>query len=395
MKIYLYGTIWHYDNDFRYIDSSRPDHLFWDTIFQSRPEKAAILRHCQEQKFPLVFGDDTELLWIAAPLHDRNIPSAGSLSDIYVLGPVYLSAQSEGKIKQALKRHMISLVLQQELIRHLKQLPSISAATFLCFGTMLHYCLTSERINISDIRVYTSASESLMQVSNSDKAIRKIHSGAAFEALLVSLIEKGNLNYQAILDNASLNYGQIGTLARGDSIRQLKNQTIAAAVIYSRAAIRGGLPRETALTLADQYIQTVENTVMIPELIELFNHMIGDFIRHVHDCRQHPNISTTIRTCMDLIECHIMEPLSIAWIAGQMNYSAYYLSERFKKETGTSIGDYIKEKKIELAKALLLDMEKSIRDIAEDLSFSTPSRFTATFHKITGMTPGEYREQNG
>ena len=60
---------------------------------------------------------------------------------------------------------------------------------------------------------------------------------------------------------------------------------------------------------------------------------------------------------------------------------------------GISIGDYVKRKKIGYAKILLLDTNRSIQDIAEDLSFSTSSRFTETFRKITGIPPKEYRKR--
>lgn len=60
---------------------------------------------------------------------------------------------------------------------------------------------------------------------------------------------------------------------------------------------------------------------------------------------------------------------------------------------GISVKDYIKKVKIERAKIILRSETISIQEISEMLSFGTQSYFSETFHKITGMTPGEYRSK--
>ncbi len=201
------------------------------------------------------------------------------------------------------------------------------------------------------------------------------------------------MNYRSVLDLFPLNYGHVGMLAQDDGLRQAKNQFIAAATLYSRAAVQGGLSRVVSFSLANQYIRALEDASTIPETMDVYQRMLDDYIRRVHACKQREASSPLIRNCIELINLHIEKPLSLRWIAEQVNYSEYYLSKLFKKETGGSIVDYIKKKKIDYAKILLLDTNRSIQDIAEDLSFSTPSRFTETFRKITGIPPKEYRKR--
>ena len=67
-------------------------------------------------------------------------------------------------------------------------------------------------------------------------------------------------------------------------------------------------------------------------------------------------------------------------------------SQKFKKETGRNITQYIKERKIERAKMLLISSKQSIQEISDSLGFCNHSYFSETFRQVTGMTPGEFRE---
>lgn len=46
------------------------------------------------------------------------------------------------------------------------------------------------------------------------------------------------------------------------------------------------------------------------------------------------------------------------------------------------------------AEKLLIDLEKEITDIAQDVGFSNPSNFSRSFKKFTGLSPSEYRKNN-
>lgn len=244
-----------------------------------------------------------------------------------------------------------------------------------------------------DIPVHTSGMPPVVEPANSEVSKTEFHTRAIHEEVILHLIKEGNLNYRSVLDRFPLNYGHVGMLAQDDGLRQAKNQFIAAATLYSRAAVQGGLSRVVSFSLANQYIRALEDASTIPETMDVYQRMLDDYIRRVHACKQQEVSSPLIRNCIELINLHIEKPLSLRRIAEQVNYSEYYLSKLFKKETGGSIVDYIKKKKIDYAKILLLDTNRSIQDIAEDLSFSTPSRFTETFRKITGIPPKEYRKR--
>ena len=62
-----------------------------------------------------------------------------------------------------------------------------------------------------------------------------------------------------------------------------------------------------------------------------------------------------------------------------MGYTEYYLTHKFKEETGLSVTDYIKFAKIERAKVLLKSTDQTVQDIATALSFSTRNYFSRIF----------------
>ena len=81
-------------------------------------------------------------------------------------------------------------------------------------------------------------------------------------------------------------------------------------------------------------------------------------------------------------------------IAEAVHLNPDYLSFLFHKETGKVLSSYITEKRIELAKKLLVTTDRTLAEIGEQAGFSNNPYFHRQFKKLTGMTPTTYREQN-
>lgn len=85
---------------------------------------------------------------------------------------------------------------------------------------------------------------------------------------------------------------------------------------------------------------------------------------------------------------------SVAYCAEQLNLSANYFGDLVKKETGKSAQEYIQAKLIDIAKEKVLDISKSISEIAYEIGFKYPPHFTRLFKKHVGQSPIEYRSLN-
>lgn len=74
-----------------------------------------------------------------------------------------------------------------------------------------------------------------------------------------------------------------------------------------------------------------------------------------------------------------------------MSYSKF--RKIFKEYTGFSPLQYIQEVRINMAKTLLTNTSKSIKEIAFELGYENKDYFFTVFKKITGITPASYRIQ--
>ena len=85
---------------------------------------------------------------------------------------------------------------------------------------------------------------------------------------------------------------------------------------------------------------------------------------------------------------------SVAYFADVLHLSANYFGDLIKKESGKSAQEYIQLKVMNIAKDKVLDISKSVSEIAYELGFKYPQHFTRMFKKSIGVSPSEYRNLN-
>ena len=85
---------------------------------------------------------------------------------------------------------------------------------------------------------------------------------------------------------------------------------------------------------------------------------------------------------------------NVQYLADKLNYSANYLSDLLKKETGKTAQEHIHLFVIERAKNTLLNTNQSISEIGYALGFEYPQHFSNLFKSKTGFSPSEYRNLN-
>ncbi|UKV13243.1 AraC family transcriptional regulator [Thalassospiraceae bacterium SW-3-3] len=94
------------------------------------------------------------------------------------------------------------------------------------------------------------------------------------------------------------------------------------------------------------------------------------------------------------IEQHLTEDIRIANLANIANLSTDHFRRAFKQSFGLPPWKYIIERRINIAKQMLLKRELSITCIALKLQFSSHAHFTETFRQITGISPSMFRKIN-
>jgi AraC-like DNA-binding protein len=212
------------------------------------------------------------------------------------------------------------------------------------------------------------------------------------ERAMLKMVRNGDINYQRALNISSSMSPGVPVRGR-DPLQQNRISIIVFTTLVSRAAMEGGLSPEVAYALGDSYIEAAVNSHDTGELNALALTMYHDFIYRVHHLRANPNCSPAIQKCCDYIELSLDKQISIADLAALAGYTNYYLTEKFKKETGVPLFLYIRYAKIERAKVYLESSNLSVKEIAELLAFNTPNYFIKCFREVTGYSPAQYRKR--
>ena len=77
-----------------------------------------------------------------------------------------------------------------------------------------------------------------------------------------------------------------------------------------------------------------------------------------------------------------------------MNTSRYHLEQAFKNYEKIGISEYIQKKKMKYAEMLLTSTNKNILEIANEIGYENPSKFSQSFKKYLGILPRQYRNMN-
>ncbi|MGU3374874.1 helix-turn-helix domain-containing protein [Chryseobacterium sp. M5A1_1a] len=93
----------------------------------------------------------------------------------------------------------------------------------------------------------------------------------------------------------------------------------------------------------------------------------------------------------DVILGSVSEFMEVNEIASQLAVSHKHLTDTIKKETGQHPCYFYDEKIIREAKLMLSNSDKSVAEIARIFTYD-PSNFSKFFKKMTGSTPGKFRE---
>jgi two-component system response regulator YesN len=84
--------------------------------------------------------------------------------------------------------------------------------------------------------------------------------------------------------------------------------------------------------------------------------------------------------------------ISLEMIAENVKLSPFYVSKLFKEQFGTNYIDFLTECRIEKAKALMRNPEKSLKEITYEVGYNDPNYFSRVFKKICGVAPTDYRK---
>jgi AraC family transcriptional regulator len=132
-----------------------------------------------------------------------------------------------------------------------------------------------------------------------------------------------------------------------------------------------------------------------PLVIEgLMLEMIGETARHnAHDARISADPAPRwLQQARDLLHARFTERLTLADVAHNVGVHPVHLAQAFHKSYQRTVGDYVRQLRIEYACHELAASETPIVQIALAAGFCDQSHFTRTFKRLIGVAPSQYRE---
>ncbi len=100
---------------------------------------------------------------------------------------------------------------------------------------------------------------------------------------------------------------------------------------------------------------------------------------------------------VELVITEIGNDLARAWDLAQLallvHLSASRFRHLFKEETGLSINQYLRERRLERAEILLRTTFLSIKEVTLEVGVRSTSRFVLHFKEKYGVTPSAYRRR--
>ncbi len=247
------------------------------------------------------------------------------------------------------------------------------------------------------LNVFTTTSYEELEFKKFDEYQAIINTYEA-ENYFLKMIERGNVdgvlraktqvlaNYRGSNVNASKRSSSVPRM----SLEEAKVTSNIFRILIRKPAERGGLHPVVINAITQSYLQKINATTSVSKLMEYNDELLLELTNEVHK-KQMEMYSSHISQTVDYIRCNYSQPLSLDIISKEVGISPSHLSRSFKKETGATIVEYIRDWRCEEAKDLLRTTTLSVQDISSYVGYSDNNYFSKVFKDKYHMTPMGWR----
>lgn len=312
------------------------------------------------------------------------------------IGPILFQPLTQLEFYSLMEHHHIEERYNQDLQIFYSQLPCVASIdTWVSLITTL--CRTIFQKEIHLIQDHTPRNNLISmnfkditpqpELTLSTEVIEKRY---AAENAMLQALKRGDYTETILRHNQFLQY-RISPRTN-DSVRNVKNFLFVANTLYRKAVEQAGVHPIYIDALSRQLAIQIESCTSEVQIKPLENEMIRKYCLLVKN-HSRAGYSDLIHRCLDYIEFHYMEQISLKSLAEQLSVSSVYLSTLFKKEVGSNLSNYIQDIRLRQSLILLNSTSLPIQEVAAQCGFLDMNYFSRVFKKLYHISPRDYRKQ--
>lgn len=181
----------------------------------------------------------------------------------------------------------------------------------------------------------------------------------------------------------------------------LSHEEVISVLMIGQIRIEGENPPKFDLDFSEsrdfEILKTAFNKIHCMDLKKFrgFAYLLEMCVQNIYDNRWiRCEEKTIIENFEEFVKRNIFNDISISDAAQALNVSRSHLSRIIKNKENTNFTDYVLDRKIEIAKNLLLSTSMSVKEISFLLKFNEPTYFMRCFKSKTGETCTSFRKKN-
>ena len=325
----------------------------------------------------------------------------GMMQGAMLGGPVSITSTDDFLINEVVEKHNIRGSVIGELKASIKEVKYISPGRVSSMAEMLSL-VAGQVSKLNPVQV-AEDQDNLQQQSQIAEYIHFLKSmGGDDETMdntypidkereLLALISSGDKEGSRKVLNEIL--GHV-FFASGRNFDVVKSRILELVVLLSRAALEGGASLDEIFGLNYKYLNQIHTYTSVDQLASWLSRIMNRFTDCVFDLRDVKHVDV-IYKALEFVKKNYMNKISLNDVAETANISPSYFSKVFKEEMKFNFNMYLNQFRVNMSKKLLMDDSVSLVNIAFLTGFEDQSYFSKVFKKITGMSPGKYRESMG
>jgi AraC-like DNA-binding protein len=104
--------------------------------------------------------------------------------------------------------------------------------------------------------------------------------------------------------------------------------------------------------------------------------------------------SRNIQRAIRYVDMNYLRTIKLTDAAAFIGVHPNYLCRKFRAEIGLSFHEYMVRYRVQKAMLLLVETEKSVKQVGYEVGFSCPEAFSKAFKRRVGCSPGKYRNRH-